>query len=68
MRRPRRRIYLALAGILRPVTVQGIKQFYVETLGCPKNAVDSDKVVASLLADGEIFVNMTQQMGTHWPV
>jgi ribosomal protein S12 methylthiotransferase len=28
------------------------KSFYVETLGCPKNAVDSDKVVASLLADG----------------
>ena len=26
--------------------------FYVETLGCPKNAVDSDKVVATLLADG----------------
>jgi ribosomal protein S12 methylthiotransferase len=26
--------------------------FYVETLGCPKNAVDSDKVIASLLADG----------------
>ncbi|MET0276658.1 MAG: MiaB/RimO family radical SAM methylthiotransferase, partial [Acidimicrobiia bacterium] len=26
--------------------------FYIETLGCPKNAVDSDKVVASLLADG----------------
>ena len=26
--------------------------FYLETLGCPKNAVDSDKVVASLLADG----------------
>ncbi|HEX9505016.1 MAG TPA: 30S ribosomal protein S12 methylthiotransferase RimO, partial [Acidimicrobiia bacterium] len=26
--------------------------FYVETLGCPKNAVDSDKVTASLLADG----------------
>jgi ribosomal protein S12 methylthiotransferase len=26
--------------------------FYVETLGCPKNAVDSDKVVASLIADG----------------
>jgi ribosomal protein S12 methylthiotransferase len=30
----------------------GTKRFYVETLGCPKNAVDSDKVVASLLADG----------------
>ncbi len=29
-----------------------VERFYVETLGCPKNAVDSDKVVASLLADG----------------
>ncbi len=28
------------------------ERFYVETLGCPKNAVDSDKVVASLMADG----------------
>ena len=28
------------------------QRFYVETLGCPKNAVDSDKVVATLLADG----------------
>ena len=28
------------------------KRFHVETLGCPKNAVDSDKVVAALLADG----------------
>jgi ribosomal protein S12 methylthiotransferase len=27
-------------------------RFWVETLGCPKNAVDSDKVTASLLADG----------------
>lgn len=27
-------------------------RFYVETLGCPKNAVDSDKVASSLLADG----------------
>jgi ribosomal protein S12 methylthiotransferase len=34
-----------------PVTVPPTS-FYVETLGCPKNAVDSDKVVASLLADG----------------
>jgi ribosomal protein S12 methylthiotransferase len=30
----------------------GSRRFYVETLGCPKNAVDSDKVVASLVADG----------------
>jgi ribosomal protein S12 methylthiotransferase len=28
------------------------RRFHVETLGCPKNAVDSDKVVASLLGDG----------------
>jgi len=28
------------------------QSFWVETLGCPKNAADSDKVVASLLADG----------------
>jgi ribosomal protein S12 methylthiotransferase len=28
------------------------QSFWVETLGCPKNAVDSDKVVSSLLADG----------------
>ena len=27
-------------------------RYWVETLGCPKNAVDSDKVVASLQADG----------------
>ncbi len=26
--------------------------FYVETLGCPKNDVDSDKIVGTLLADG----------------
>lgn len=28
------------------------ERFFVETLGCPKNAVDSDKVIASLMADG----------------
>src|SRR5438128_1963155 len=28
------------------------ERFWIETLGCPKNAVDSDKVVASLLGDG----------------
>ncbi len=27
-------------------------RFFVETLGCPKNAVDTEKIVASLLADG----------------
>jgi ribosomal protein S12 methylthiotransferase len=30
------------------------RSFHIETLGCPKNAVDSDKVVASLLADGMV--------------
>jgi len=33
------------------VTNQG-KRFYVETLGCPKNQVDSDKLIGTLLADG----------------
>ena len=28
------------------------QRFWIETLGCPKNAVDSDKVAASLLGDG----------------
>ena len=34
-------------------TIRGVaERFWVETLGCPKNAVDSDKVRASLLDDG----------------
>ena len=40
-----------------PPTSAPSASFYVETLGCPKNAVDSDKVVASLLADGMIAVS-----------
>ena len=28
------------------------QQFYIETLGCPKNQVDSDKLIGTLLADG----------------
>ena len=28
------------------------RRFYVETLGCPKNQVDSDKLIGTLLADG----------------
>ena len=28
------------------------RQYWVETLGCPKNQVDSDKLVGTLLADG----------------
>jgi ribosomal protein S12 methylthiotransferase len=30
------------------------RRFYLETLGCPKNQVDSDKLVGTLLADGMI--------------
>ena len=33
------------------MTNQG-KRFYIETLGCPKNQVDSDKLIGTLLADG----------------
>ena len=29
-----------------------VKSFYVETLGCPKNQVDSEKLIGTLLADG----------------
>ena len=32
--------------------MQGDGRFYVETLGCPKNQVDSDKIVGTLLTDG----------------
>lgn len=28
------------------------QRFYIETLGCPKNEVDSDKIMGTLLADG----------------
>ena len=31
---------------------RAIERFYIETLGCPKNQVDSDKLVGTLLADG----------------
>jgi len=29
-----------------------VQRFYVETLGCPKNQVDSEKLIGTLLADG----------------
>ena len=35
--------------------------FYVETLGCPKNQVDSDKLIGTLLADG---MSATDDPGT----
>ena len=44
------------AGTIWPVTTasgpEPARRFYVETLGCPKNVVDSDTIVGSLLADG----------------
>ncbi len=39
-----------MTGNLTSVTTG--RRFYLETLGCPKNQVDSDKIVGSLLADG----------------
>jgi ribosomal protein S12 methylthiotransferase len=39
-----------VTGNLTSVTTG--RRFYLETLGCPKNQVDSDKIVGSLLADG----------------
>ena len=36
-----------------PVAWADVSQrFYIETLGCPKNQVDSDKLIGTLLADG----------------
>ncbi len=32
--------------------MSGRRTFFVETLGCPKNQVDSDKLTGTLLADG----------------
>jgi ribosomal protein S12 methylthiotransferase len=29
-----------------------VQRYYIETLGCPKNQVDSDKIIGTLLADG----------------
>ena len=31
-----------------------VQRYYIETLGCPKNQVDSDKIAGSLMADGLI--------------
>jgi len=41
------------------VTNQG-KSFYVETLGCPKNQVDSDKLIGTLLADGMLATDSAE--------
>ncbi|MGA1035401.1 MAG: 30S ribosomal protein S12 methylthiotransferase RimO, partial [Ilumatobacteraceae bacterium] len=41
---------MPVTGNLTSVTTG--RRFYLETLGCPKNQVDSDKIVGSLLADG----------------
>jgi ribosomal protein S12 methylthiotransferase len=37
------------------------KSFYVETLGCPKNQVDSDKLIGTLLADGMVAVESADE-------
>ncbi len=36
------------------------RTFYVETLGCPKNQVDSDKLVGTFLADGMAAVDTAE--------
>ena len=42
--------FSARSVVLMPVA----KRFYIETLGCPKNQVDSDKLMGTLLADGMV--------------
>lgn len=39
----------------------GSRSFFVETLGCPKNAVDSDKLIGTLLADGMVRAEAPDQ-------
>lgn len=36
--------------------MSGRRGFYIETLGCPKNQVDSDKLIGSLVAEGLVAV------------
>lgn len=36
------------------------RRFFVETLGCPKNVVDSEKVAASLVADGLVAADRAE--------
>ena len=46
---PARKVASSIEAMAGPSTRA---RYWVETLGCPKNAVDSDKVAASLIADG----------------
>jgi len=36
-------------------------RFYVETLGCPKNQVDSDKLIGTLVADGMVATDSPER-------
>jgi ribosomal protein S12 methylthiotransferase len=38
-----------------------VARYWVETLGCPKNEVDSDKLVGTLLADGMTAANSADE-------
>ena len=38
-----------------------IQRFYLESLGCPKNDVDSDKIIGSLIADGLVQTDDASQ-------
>ena len=40
--------------------MSGARTYFVETLGCPKNQVDSDKLVGTLLADGMVAADSAE--------
>ena len=42
------------------------ERFYIETLGCPKNQVDSDKLVGTLLADGLVAADDAEPPTWWW--
>lgn len=46
---------MALSGSAPSVSVESstvAKRYYIETLGCPKNTVDSEKIAGTLMAEG----------------
>ena len=39
------------------------QRYYIETLGCPKNQVDSEKIAGTLLAQGLVATDDPSKIG-----
>ena len=44
-----------------PPSVDTVRRFWIETLGCPKNQVDSDKITGLLVRDGMVSAGAPDQ-------